>query len=410
MIVLDLFTVSSNTFFWHLKLVVWYVGRETKEKIQPLDPSARPETKTKQWKRGQGTDGFGEPVRVGQSMKIDVEKQEIWGWTCLDGDYCTRVALSKPMSLAIGYSESESESDSEPESTADDRGLDKLRHSRKDISGVDSKRRKIATPPVDILHRFSKTPLRVHGRRTATGRNDNKQEVTFVYVTVMPDAKFTSDISSILKYVQTKLQTDYGFRKDDLHLQNLSLNELTQGVNTLHVSLGYNMTLSRLELDSLIAETQSNSTLNSIVFPLDLHFQPDIHLLYNDDRSKVFVALCLAQDTASVLRPLVDHFNTYVRRSSDSAYDPSVLHMSLAVLSASTASLPLSLPCPPGVNSYSSVRAAGVELSRGRSVLTLLPRPPPRESETAEQGVAKEKQKRGRATRRGRGNTGQRVH
>ena len=222
-------------------------------------------------------------------------------------------------------------------------------------------------PPADILNKFSKMPLRVGGKRTATDGTSRK-ETTFVYVSVTPDAGLLSRIETILESVRKSLD-----RPDQqlLQLHNLSVNKLTGGPSTLHVSLCHNMILSSLDLDALIEYVLSDTTVAAIRFPLTLRFQPDVHLLYNDDRSRCFVALRLVSECVAVLRPLVELLNAY----SGTLYDPASLHVSVGVLSSpGISSLPATLRLP-ACTRPGPVKAESAELTRGRSVVTLLPRP-----------------------------------
>lgn len=247
------------------------------------------------------------------------------------------------MSLAVGYSESDS-----------------------DDGGPVPPPPVPPLPPADILNKFSKVPLRVSGKRTAS--SSSRKETTFVYVPVKPDAGFLSRIEAILESVRKSLDRP---NQQRLQLHNLSVNKLTGGPSTLHVSLCHNMTLSSSDLDALIEYALKDTTVAAIRFPLTLRFQPDVHLLYNDDRSRCFVAFRLVSECVAVLRPLVELLNAY----SGTLYDPTSLHVSVGVLSSpDLSSLPSVLRLP-ACTRPGPVRTESVELTRGRSVVTLLPRP-----------------------------------
>lgn len=253
------------------------------------------------------------------------------------------------------------------------------------------------------MHKFSKVPLQVTRKRMASGsviRSDSSsKETTFVYLPVTPDAGLLARITAILDGVSSSLD---GHTEQHLPLLNLSVNELTGGASVLHVSLCHNMTLSRPDLDAFIEHVRHDSTLAGIRFPLELRFQSDVHLLYNNDRSRCFVALRLTPACVAAVRPLVELLNAY----SGTPYDPALLHVSVGVLSPPNgSSLPGTLKLPAS-SRLDSIRIDSAELTRGRSVVTLLPRPASASQDGQAAGGKGERADRKASKKRGREGAG----
>lgn len=223
-------------------------------------------------------------------------------------------------------------------------------------------RRKI---PIDVLNKFSKAPLKLHlNKDKKENWNKRKMETSFAYIPIKPNKKLIIEVERIINVIISNGNENNVIN----NIKNLCINELTKDIETLHISLSYNITKSKDEMDDMITGIE-NELEHAIKFPMNIQFEKEFRYLYNQDGSKCFIALVVSRDDGNHLEKLVSFFNQH--SSMEHSYDAGLLHVSVAVMegcsvsSSNTLPSQLSLPEPP------TLRARCVEVTRGRSVCQL---------------------------------------
>lgn len=258
------------------------------------------------------------------------------------------------MSL-VSYRDSESESDNEngKESQFPMKNRPESTHQMR-------KRRKLTAPPLKLVHKFSKTPLKVN---KVNVRSIKKREVaqtletTFVYLPIIPTENFISEVDKLITELQVKAPVKIN------SIENLCINKLTKTLSTLHISLSYNITLSREELDKFVEDLRSH-ILREMEFPLNIGFSKTVEILSNNGKSKCFISLKLDKDSIEKLRPLVTQINGLL--VGQRRYDADALHVSVAAVAGEEVAGGQFAAIP-----KLQVAVQRVELSRGRSVAVL---------------------------------------
>lgn len=253
------------------------------------------------------------------------------------------------MSL-VGYSDSESE----------------------DENAEPGKKRKINTPPLTIFNKFSKIPLIINHDITKENKNliNEKIETTFASIPILINEDLKSIIDNIIDNVGIKIGD---INDNKLSIKKLYYNELTDSTNILHISLSYNLTMTKLEMDNMIKDITTDYLLKEIQLPITLHFSNKIQLFPNTERNKYFIGLLLNDENISQLEPFVQCFNKY---NPAHIYDSKKLHVSLASFDMNNQKNTLEssiIEIPVKTAKMIKAEASSVEITRGRSILTLFP-------------------------------------
>lgn len=237
------------------------------------------------------------------------------------------------------------------------------------------KKRKLNSPPLTILNKFSKVPLKINNNITKESKNlinekTEKTETTFAYIPILITEDFKSIIDNIIDDIKIKIGD---ISNNNLSIKKLYYNELTESTDILHISLSYNLTMNKLELDNMINDITTNDLLKEITLPITLNFTNKIQLFPNTQGNKYFIGLLLNDESISQLEPFVQCFNKY---NSSYIYDCKKLHISLASFEVDNNNNTLeshSFEIPVGTTKMMKIDASSVEITRGRSILTLFP-------------------------------------
>lgn len=237
------------------------------------------------------------------------------------------------------------------------------------------KKRKINALPLTILNKFSKVPLKINTSITKENIINEKLETTFAYIPILINEESKLIIENIINDVKIKLRdiNDNNNSNNKLLIKKLYYNELTDSTNTLHISLSYNLTMRKLEMDNMIKNITNDYLLKSIKLPIPLKFINKVQLFPNIEKNKYFIGLLLNDENISQLQPFVQCFNKY---NSSHIYDPKKLHISLATIEVDNNKKMLetnTIEIPLQTIKLIKVQASSIEISRGRSILTLFP-------------------------------------
>lgn len=247
-----------------------------------------------------------------------------------------------------------------------------------DKDSISNNKRKLSSvikPPHKISNTFSKIPLKVSKRIKTQPKteqfntNAEATETSFIYFPViLDDEQHEFDVDNVFKTIKDYVHS----LNKDLTVKNLSKNLFTLSKNELHISITYNFTTTRSNLDKLINDMKSKNKLKSIKFPIIISFDPIIEFLPNSNKSKYFAILKLSPNSIETIKPFIEYCNTQKLITSQS-YDINFLHVSLAEINTTSKEASFSTI---EIASTPSVALQSICITKGRTIIPLFQKDP----------------------------------